>query len=187
MVIEKQEADYRRQGGEVQLLPLHTKWGLFPITVLIFSLTFILSSMIPIEKSLAEEIMVSLKEQFLNSNLIVVFLNNLLLSLVMMIPVFGFVFSIFSSSLNGTAISAISIVTGSPPLHIAIKLLSNPGVILEILAFGLASAQSLAGFFAIVEKRFRRELKEYLTTIVVVIGLLLISALLEMFFQTISS
>lgn len=184
MVIEKQEVDYAGERSKTQLLPLHTKWGLFPITVLVFSLTFILSSMIPIEKSLAEEIMTSLKERSLN--LIDVFLNNLLLSLIMMIPVFGFIFSIFSSFLNGVAISAISFVKGAHPLHIAIKLLSSPRVILEILAFGLASAQSLAGFFAIAEKRFGKELKKYLTTIIVVVGLLLTAILLEAF-QTPSS
>lgn len=180
-IIEKREAGYEGQEVKVRSLSLRTKWGLFPITVLVFSLTFIVSSIIPIEKGLAEEIVTSLREYSSNLSIINIFLNNLLLSLIMMIPVFGFIFSIFSSSFTGTAISAISIVTGSHSLSITIKLLSSPEAILEILAFGLASAQSLAGFFAIVEKRFRKGLKEYLTTIIIVVGLLVAAALLEAF------
>ncbi|MEM3712641.1 MAG: stage II sporulation protein M [Thermoproteota archaeon] len=181
MIVEKQDAEERR--GRACLLLLHTKWGLFPIAILVFSLTFILSSVMPVERDLAEEITTSIKEQ-LNLSVLDVFMNNLALSLIMMMPVFGFIFSVFSSSLNGMTVSAISTVTGSNPLHIAISLLSSPEGMFEVLAFGLASAQSLAGFFAIVEKRLRKELREYLTTIGIVVGLLAMAVLFEAFQAT---
>lgn len=97
----------------------------------------------------------------------------------MMIPIIGFIFSIFSSSLSGMAISAFSILSNSNSLLLAVSLISSPEGILEILAYGLASAQGLAGFFAMIEKRFRKELKEYLITIIIVAGFLLVAAFLE--------
>lgn len=168
----------RRQHDKILLTPLHTKWGLFPITVLILFLVFLFSSIIPVERSLAEEIVASLKE--VSFNVLEVFAYRLLFSLVMMIPVFGLLFGMFLSSVNGMTASAISAITNLDPLRVAISLISSPEGVLEFLAFSLASAQSIAGFFAIVEKRLGGELKEYLTTIIIVVGLLLITALLEM-------
>jgi uncharacterized membrane protein SpoIIM required for sporulation len=156
---------------------LHTKWGLFPITTLVLSLAFLLSSIIPVEKDVAEEMIASLES--VNFNQLDIFISNLILSVVMMIPALGFVFSLLSSSLEGMVVSAFSILNNSNPLSIAVSFISTPEGMLEFLAYGLASAQGLAGFFAIVEKRFRRELKEYLTTLLIVIGLLIAAALLE--------
>ncbi len=157
---------------------LCTKWGLFPITVFVFSLVFIISSMIPVERDLAENIVRSLEES-ISSNPLDIFIHNFTLSLVMIIPIIGFVFSIFSSSLSGMAISAFSIMKNSNPLLLAVSSISSPEGIFEIIAYGLASAQGLAGFFAMVEKRFRKELKEYLETIIMVMGFLLVAAFLE--------
>jgi len=134
--------------------------------------------MIPVESDLAKSIVESLKES-MSLSPSDIFIHNLLLSLVMMIPVFGFIFSLFSSSLSGMAVSAFSTVFGSNPLRVAISLISTPEGILEFIAYGLASAQGLAGFFAIVEKRFRNELKEYLLTTIMLIVILFIAALLE--------
>ncbi|MEM1547428.1 MAG: stage II sporulation protein M [Thermoproteota archaeon] len=178
IIAEKREGAYGEQQDKVLPPLLHTKWGLFPITVLVFSLVFIISSTIPMEKDLAEDIVRSLKES-VSFNPLDIFIHNFTLSLVMMIPIIGFVFSIFSSSLSGMAVSAFSIMSNSNPLPLAVSLVSSPEGIFEILAYGLASAQGLAGFFAIVEKRFRKELKEYLVTIIIVIGFLLAAAFLE--------
>ncbi|MCS7138763.1 MAG: stage II sporulation protein M [Crenarchaeota archaeon] len=183
MIVENQDSEYGSYDGKDALPPLHKKWELFPITILVLSLTFVFSSMIPVEKGLAEEITESLKG-YLNVSILDIFMNNLVLSIIMMIPIFGFIFSIFSSSLNGMVVSAFSIATGSNPLRIVISILSSPEGVLEILAFGLASAQSLAGFFAIIGKRFRKELKGYLTTVGIVLILLVIAALLEAIYKS---
>jgi len=97
----------------------------------------------------------------------------------MMIPVAGFGFSIISSSTTGVAVSAISTLRSLNSLSLAIRLLSTPSGILEFLAYGLASAQGLAGLFAIIEKRVSRELRGYLTTLIIVGSLLLASAFVE--------
>lgn len=184
MAVKNKDESYKRQQSKVSLPLLHTKWGLFPITVLTFSLVFLVSSTIPVERNLAEDIVASLEEST-SLSMLEVFGYGLLSSLIMMIPIFGFIFSMFLSSVNGMAASAISVITNSNPLDIAVNYISNTGVILEFLAFGLASAQGLAGFFAIVEKRVRKELKEYLTTVLIVIGLLLAAISLEVFQTTV--
>ncbi|MEM2688176.1 MAG: hypothetical protein QW796_07495, partial [Thermoproteota archaeon] len=99
--------------------------------------------------------------------------------IVMMIPVVGFGFSIISSSTTGVAVSAISTINNLDSLSVAARLLATPAGILEFLAYGLASAQGLAGLFAILEKRFNRELKGYLTTLIIVSSLLLAAAFVE--------
>jgi uncharacterized membrane protein SpoIIM required for sporulation len=177
-IAEKRDGVYGGQEDKVLLSLFHTKWGLFPITVLVFSLVFIISSTIPVERDLAENIVESLEES-VNFNSLDIFIHNFTLSLVMMIPIIGFVFSVFSSSLSGMAVSAFSIVKNLNSLLLAVSLISSPEGMFEILAYGLASAQGLAGFFAMVEKRFRKELKEYLATIIMVIGFLLVAAFLE--------
>lgn len=168
-------------------LLLHTKWGLFPITVLVFSLVFLLSSIIPLERSSAEEIYSSVKESMGLASPLDIFMHNISISIIMMTPLLGFIFSIVSSSTTGVVISAISTLTNLNSLSLAVKLISSPPGILEFLAYGLASAQSLAGLFAIVEKRMRKELKGYLITLMIVVGLLLTAAFLEMALITGSS
>jgi hypothetical protein len=158
---------------------LHTKWGLFPITVFLFSTVFLLSSIIPLDKSLAEEIYASVSGSISFTGPLDIFAHNLALSIIMMIPVAGFGFSIISSSTTGVAISAISTLRSLNSLSLAIRLLSTPSGILEFLAYGLASAQGLAGLFAIIEKRVSRELRGYLTTLIIVGSLLLASAFVE--------
>ncbi|MEM3465051.1 MAG: hypothetical protein QW506_00635 [Thermoproteota archaeon] len=158
---------------------LHTKWGLFPITVFLFSTVFLISSSIPLEKSFAEEIYTSVSGSMRFTGPLDIFVHNIALSIVMMIPVVGFGFSIVSSSTTGVAVSAISTIKNLNPLSVAVQLLSTPAGILEFLAYGLASAQGLAGLFAMLEKRFNRELKGYLTTLIIVSGLLLAAAFVE--------
>lgn len=158
---------------------LHTKWGLFPITILVFSLIFLLSSTIPLERSSAEEIYELAKESMGFSSPLEIFTHNISISIIMMMPALGFLFSIVSSSTTGVVVSAVSSLTNLNSLSLAVRLISSPPGILEFLAYGLASAQSLAGLFAMVEKRLKTELKGYLTTLIITIGLLLAAAFLE--------
>gem|GEM_PF-1560731 len=158
---------------------LHTKWGLFPITVFLFSTVFLISSTIPLEKSFAEEIYSSVSTSMSFTGPIDIFAHNLSISIIMMIPIIGFGFSIVSSSTTGVAVSAISTLKNLDSLSLAVRLLSTPSGILEFLAYGLASAQGLSGLFAVIEKRVSRELKGYLTTLLIVGSLLLTSAFIE--------
>ncbi|MCX8183842.1 MAG: stage II sporulation protein M [Crenarchaeota archaeon] len=171
----------RRDSRDIGVFPHfpHTKWGLFPITVFLFSAVFLISSVIPLEKSFAEEIYASVSRSMSFTGPLDIFTHNLALSIIMMVPVVGFGFSIISSSTTGIAVSAISTVKNLNSLSVAAQLLSTPAGILEFLAYGLASAQGLAGLFALIEKRIKRELKGYLTTLLIVSSLLLAAAFLE--------
>ncbi|MGB9718486.1 MAG: hypothetical protein ACPL4E_08620 [Thermoproteota archaeon] len=178
--VEKLSFSYRGNRDSGAFPPfLHTKWGLFPITVFLFSTVFLLSSVIPLDKSLAEEIYASVSGSISFTGPLDIFAHNLALSIIMMIPVAGFGFSIISSSTTGVAVSAISTLRSLNSLSLAIRLLSTPSGILEFLAYGLASAQGLAGLFAIIEKRVNRELRGYLTTLLIVGSLLLAAAFVE--------
>jgi len=178
--VEKIGSGYEdTRNGVVLPTFLHTKWGLFPITVLVFSAVFLFSSTAPLEKSFAEELYASVFESISFTGPLDVFAHNLALSIIMMIPVVGFGFSIITSSTTGVAVSAVSTLRNLNPLSLAIGLLSTPSGILEFLAYGLASAQGLAGLFAMVEKRVKKELRGYVTTILIVGGLLLAAAFVE--------
>ncbi|MEM2929663.1 MAG: hypothetical protein QW797_02240 [Thermoproteota archaeon] len=183
ITVEKLIGGYEdTRGGKIVPPLLHTKWGLFPITVFVFSTVFLFSSTVPLEKSLAEEIYASAFGSMSFNGPLDIFAYNLALSLLMMIPVIGFGFSIISSSTTGVAVSAFSILRNLNPLSLAIGLLSTPSGMLEFLAYGLASAQGLAGLFAIVEKRVKNELRGYVTTILIVGSLLLAAAFAETVF-----
>lgn len=167
------------RGGGVLPPLLHTKWGLFPITVLVFSTVFLFSSTVPLERSFAEKVYASVFETMSFTGPLDIFAHNLALSIIMMIPAVGFGFSIMASSTTGVAVSAVSILRNLNPLSLAIRLLSTPSGIFEFLAYGLASAQSLAGLFAIVEKRVKKELRGYATTLLIDSSLLLAAAFVE--------
>ncbi|MEM3660157.1 MAG: hypothetical protein QXU11_07060 [Thermoproteota archaeon] len=178
--VEKISVIHKRSGNIGAFPPfLHTKWGLFPITVFLFSIIFLISSTIRLDRSFAEKIYASVSETMKFMGPLDIFVHNLALSIVMMIPVVGFGFSIISSSTTGVAVSAISTINNLDSLSVAARLLATPAGILEFLAYGLASAQGLAGLFAILEKRFNRELKGYLTTLIIVSSLLLAAAFVE--------
>ncbi|MGQ9479080.1 MAG: stage II sporulation protein M [Thermoproteota archaeon] len=182
--MDHKEASLPEVAEQAPPLILQTKWGLFPITILVLSLVFILSSTIPMERSLAEKIYseyVSSVESINLENPFEIFLNNFSISVLMMIPLVGFGFSIFASYVNGMTISAISLVENLNPLLISLWLVSRPFGILEFLAYGLASAQSLSSMFAIARKRVRKELKSYVSTILIVACLLLAAAFIEVF------
>lgn len=177
-IVGKSDIEYGDGRGNVPRF-LHTKWGLFPVTVFVFSIVFLLSSVIPLEKSFAEKIYASVSEGMNFTGPFDIFMHNFAISIVMMIPAIGFGFSIIVSSTTGIAVSAISILKNLNSLSLALLLISTPSGILEFLAYGLASAQGLASLFAVLEKRFSRELRGYLITLLMVGGLLLVAAFLE--------
>lgn len=105
--------------------------------------------------------------------------NNLLASLIMMIPALGILLSVFIVYNTGLIFSAISANQGLPAyLLLTIPFITGYGL-LEMLAYGVAVSESAVMGYALFRRRIGGELRLLPLVIVVVAALLAIAALIE--------
>jgi len=108
-----------------------------------------------------------------------IFTNNLLASLLMMIPAAGIVLAVFIVYNTGMVIAAISTVSNIPvTLSLAIPFLTFYGFV-EMLAYGFAVSESFFMTYAAIKKRIRKEVRVFVVVVLVVAGLLGVAAVLE--------
>ncbi|MEM1945073.1 MAG: stage II sporulation protein M, partial [Nitrososphaerota archaeon] len=105
--------------------------------------------------------------------------NNLLASLIMMIPAIGIPLSIFIVYNTGLIFSALSVSYGVPSyLLLTIPFITLYGL-LEMLAYGVAVSESAVMVSAVFRRRIGRELKLLPIVVAVTAALLAVAALLE--------
>jgi hypothetical protein len=107
--------------------------------------------------------------------------NNLLASLIMMIPALGILFSAFIVYSTGLIVSALASSQGIPPfLLLAIPFITLYGL-LEMLAYGVAVSESALIVHALIRHRLRSELRILPIALAVTAGLLALAALIEFY------
>ena len=112
---------------------------------------------------------------------IAILANNLMASLLMMIPALGILFSAFIVYSTGLIVSALASSQGiSPFLLIAIPFITFYGL-LEMLAYGVAVSESALIVHALIRRRLRSELRILPIALAVTAGLLTVAALLEFY------
>ncbi|MEM4352080.1 MAG: stage II sporulation protein M, partial [Candidatus Caldarchaeum sp.] len=117
-----------------------------------------------------------------------IFFNNLVASLLMIIPALGMALAAFIVYNTGLVIGAVSITSNIPVgLSLLIPFLTLYGFV-EMLAYGFAVSESFFLTSAVVRRRFRSEVRVVPYVLVVVVVLLGVAAVIEWllieFFQT---
>lgn len=108
-----------------------------------------------------------------------IFFNNLLASMLMMIPAAGMALAAFIVYNTGMVIGAYSIVSNTPiAVALLIPFLTVYGII-EMLAYGFAVSQSFFLVSSAVKKNFRHELRILPLSIIAVVVLLFVGAVIE--------
>jgi len=128
----------------------------------------------------ANQIATDIQHEAATTTWLNIFLNNLLLTLVVFVPFFGIVFSLFVQFNTGYAIGAIAQTEGVSNVLITLLLLTTPVGVLEYVSYIFALAESII----LAYSAYKRQLKHRLVnstwkTILLVAVLLLIGAVVE--------
>ncbi len=154
------------------------------IIVLIFTFTLYsllyIASTIPLSSEEADLLMKEAEEIFKQRFTIIdIFLNNFLISLIMLIPVAGPIVGGYIIFTTGRLLGALSVSTGFPPiLLISLTIITIYGLI-EFLAYGTAFTESILFTYSIFKKKTRIESRWLIISIAGTAILLLAAAALE--------
>lgn len=108
-----------------------------------------------------------------------IFTNNIAITLLMLLPIAGALIGVYIAFSTGLAFSALSMEAGlSPILAITMTLVLVFGLV-EFLAYGLASSESIILAHAIVRKRLGSEIRKIIPILILIIVGLLGAAFLE--------
>jgi hypothetical protein len=134
----------------------------------------------PLSKQEAEERMRTLQEitGSINSPL-QIFANNLLISLLMLVPFVGPPSAAYVIYNTGLFFSALSITTNVPPIVAVITPLITVYGALEFIAYGFFFHHGLRFSYTILRRRLKEELRPALFMVVIGIIVLLSAAFLE--------
>lgn len=113
-----------------------------------------------------------------------IFIHNVLISLLELIPLIGTMFFFLSGFVSGLSVSAISLVQGDNSLNVLWVLLNNfPHTWLEFFAYTLAASEGTMVFLMLIatgtKLLFRRELRILGLTFLVCNGLLAVGSVFE--------
>ena len=105
--------------------------------------------------------------------------NNVMISLLLLIPVIGVFFLAFVSHNSGIVLAAISQIEGFNPVDVFVASLLWPWSWFEIIAYGLAASQGVMLLIALFTRRFNQELRTLVIVGLISIALLSIGAVIE--------
>jgi len=150
------------------------------LTSVFLYLILVAGAFTPLSKQEAEEKMRTLQEitGSINSPL-QIFANNLLISLLMLVPFFGPPSAAFVIYNTGLFFSALSITTNVPPIVAVITPLITVYGALEFIAYGFFFHHGLRFSYTVLRRRLKEELRPALFMVVIGIIVLLSAAFLE--------
>nr|MDO8098529.1 hypothetical protein [Candidatus Njordarchaeota archaeon] len=152
------------------------------INLVLFMVLLTVGTLTPVPQPLAQE----LYNEIVNVPITLesIFLHNMLICLLEIIPLLGTMLFITSGFATGLALSAISLITGIDPSGALWALLNEyPHTWLEFLAYSLAATEGTMAFLMLIavgfRLLFRRELKILALTFVVSNSLLAVGSVFE--------
>jgi uncharacterized membrane protein SpoIIM required for sporulation len=150
------------------------------LTSVFLYLILVAGAFTPLSKQEAGERMRTLQEitASINSPL-QIFANNLLISLLMLVPFVGPPSAAYVIYNTGLFFSALSITTNVPPIVTVIAPLITVYGALEFIAYGFFFHHGLRFSFTILRRRLKEELRPALFMVVIGIIVLLSAAFLE--------
>jgi hypothetical protein len=152
------------------------------VNLILFVVFISVGSLTPVSQTVAQEIYNSIVSIPVNPGSI--FLHNLTICLIEIIPLLGFFFYFLSAFASGISISAISLIQGTSSVNDLWLLLNYyPHTWLEFSAYTLAASESIMVILMLIaaatKPAFRRELKIVGLTILACAGLLSIGSVFE--------
>jgi uncharacterized membrane protein SpoIIM required for sporulation len=150
------------------------------LTSVVLYLILVAGAFTPLSKQEAEEKMRTLQEitGSINSPL-QIFANNLLISLLMLVPFVGPPSAAYVIYNTGLFFSALSITTNVPPIVAVITPVITVYGALEFIAYGFFFHHGLRFSYIILRRRLKEELRPALFMVVIGIIVLLSAAFLE--------
>jgi uncharacterized membrane protein SpoIIM required for sporulation len=150
------------------------------LTSVVLYLVLVAGAFTPLSRQEAEERMRTLQEitASINSPL-QIFANNLLISLLMLVPFVGPPSAAYVIYNTGLFFSALSITTNVPPIVAVITPLITVYGALEFIAYGFFFHHGLRFSYTILRRRLKEELRPALFMVVIGIIVLLSAAFLE--------
>jgi hypothetical protein len=150
------------------------------LTSVFLYLILVAGAFTPLSKQEAEERMRTLQEitGSINSPL-QIFANNLLISLLMLVPFFGPPSAAFVIYNTGLFFSALSITTNVPPIVAVIAPVITVYGALEFIAYGFFFHHGLRFSYTVLRRRMKEELRPALFMVVIGTIVLLSAAFLE--------
>lgn len=153
---------------------------LIALGIVVFLISYSIGSIIPLDKDYSQKLKNTFIEKVSNINYVGIFMNNLLISLFMFVPLLGTIFGLFSGFSTGNVFHALSI--NSPILSqiSPLVILITPFGILEMFSYGIAISRSAIIFFKLLKgKSLIPEILPTLLEIGIVALLLFIGAVIE--------
>jgi hypothetical protein len=152
------------------------------LNLVLFIVLLSVGSLTPIPQPLAQQLYDNLLGVSVTPESI--FLHNLLISLLEIVPLLGTMFLFLSGFVSGLSVSAISLVQGGNSLNVLWVLLNNfPHSWLEFFAYTLAASEGTMIFLMLIavgtKLLFRRELRILGLTFLVCNGLLAAGSVFE--------
>jgi hypothetical protein len=153
------------------------------VNLILFVVFISIGSLTPVSQTVAQELYNSIVSIPINPETI--FLHNLTICLIEIIPLLGFFFYFLSAFASGISISAISLIQGSSSVNDIWLLLNNyPHTWLEFFAYTLAASESIMMILILIAAAtkpalFRRELKIVGLTVLACASLLGIGSIFE--------
>lgn len=150
-------------------------------SIVVFVIGFFIGSQTQLSYSEAESIIEGFKELIgVNPTAVDIALNNISLCTIFFTPGIGMLFMIFVSYNTGVVLSAAALLSPSTtPLDIFLTTFLFPWTWMELLAYGLASAQGIMLLLGAFTGRFRQEGKTTLMIAFVCLILLGLGSLIE--------
>jgi hypothetical protein len=150
------------------------------LTSVFLYLILVAGAFTPLSKQEAEERMRTLQEITGNINSpLQIFANNLLISLLMLVPFVGPPSAAYVIYNTGLFFSALSITTNVPPIVTVIAPLITIYGALEFIAYGFFFHHGLRFSYTVLKRRLKEELRPALFMVVIGTIVLLSAAFLE--------
>lgn len=168
------------KGKSNAIWDLERRLKLSIVATMILLITLYAGSLFPLNQEDSQRIAQEARELIgENISAIGIFANNIRITLLMLLPIAGALIGFYVAFSTGLAFSALSIQVGlSPILAITMTLVLVFGL-LEFLAYGLASSESIILAHAIIRKRVTSEIRKVLLILVLIVVALLGAAFLE--------
>lgn len=153
---------------------------LVALGIIVFLISYSIGSNVPLDMDYSQKLKNTFIDKVSDIDYIGIFMNNLLISLFMFVPLLGTIFGLFSGFSTGNVFHALSmnnpILSQISPLVILI----TPFGILEMFSYGIAISRSAIIFFKLVKRKsLKQEIYPTLLEIGIVALLLFIGAIVE--------
>jgi len=151
------------------------------LTTIILFIILGVGSSIPLSGEEARQFMKQFEDLTENLSTFRIFMNNLKIALLSFIPFIGVGITGYVIFQTGKFLGYISTKSGiHPALFILFSIMTIYGL-MEFLGYGVAASEGIILSYSLIKRRFRREVKWLLISIVVSAALLLAAAALENF------